>query len=714
MESNIEEEHPKKVFSNPFESKPSSALLGGIMLIVFILCAGFLLGRNILNKTKTPEKEVVKEKIGTGTVVYGYWKGDKAVISAVDLSTSKNTVLSILPTNVKHIRILDGNRFLYLGETDKYDYARKIMLHTIDPPNDETVYEAETGFGIDDYVVSENGNYAALWMVGIPDGSQQFLGDKSKVYSLEINSKKDHLIFNEESGVNKPIHYPLAITNSGKIFLDQFLPNSGAGWGYGMSTADLLGGSIEDIKNMKNGTYSTQPMISSDGKYFAFAGYSGSDGAVEEGGFRRAMVSPDTLEILNTDTLERKKIDTGLSDVLYSRVGWDPISQDLLASATQRKQSQVEKLQLSYSVGSATVDTVKNPNPADYFVSRLSSTALLFGEYFRDREGVGNLGPKYSSSYSRLSVMDPATEASVSVPFDQQPIQLVAIEPSSFFPIVANGKEVLADASNQLQLQTFEFKPTLAPVREHRQSSPVPPPVEVPTSDPPPACRTISYPQCNELMGTDYPVDKDLGDINDPGFNDCVWQQKTAGEADGSCMDSPLYLYGSKGQKVLVNIGTQISNPNVDTKNNTFLATLGNNGSFNVSGIDLRSVTFDYISKVKKLPDPATGFLVKKEDLAARLMTISEKLKLNGQEASDVIQFANKVKAPYIRVSIYDDKLSKEILPLYFNPTPDVYRNFVFYFKKYDSKPQVSIPEPILEPIKREGFTAIEISYIIK
>ena len=58
--------------------------------------------------------------------------------------------------------------------------------------------------------------------------------------------------------------------------------------------------------------------------------------------------------------------------------------------------------------------------------------------------------------------------------------------------------------------------------------------------------------------------------------------------------------------------------------------------------------------------------------------------------------------------------LESKILPIFFTPQPDAYRNVVFYIKQLNQKPKDIPQEPLYQSkIQRSGFTAIEVSFII-
>ena len=687
------------------QKKKDFGIFSAVILIAFVLVGGSIL---TFNSTRQPiPKEIAKESetfIANGSIVYGYWRGKEAVISVLDLSVNTDKALAILPTNIKVVKILSGNSFAYIAETDVYDYGKKLNIHTIDPPGDQVIFEAESGFGIDDYMVSQNGQIAAVWTVQVPDTDSQLSGNKSKVFSVNLATRETNLIYDEVSTPSTPVHYPVGIRNSGEIYLDTFLPNSGAGWAYGMSVSDFTGAVKEDLESMKNGTYSTQPVMSPDGSLLAFAGYDGQDGADKIQTFRKALINPNTVETLSTIDKKRTKIDTKISNALYPLVVWDSATGRLLVSVT-RNEIGVTSSQYAFNPLSQTMAKIEKATPDYPFFGYLQDQAMLFGQRFPTDSGLGNLGPSYSSGINKLELLD---DNSVSpLTFDQLPVQLIAIKPSKYFPIVTEDKSVTGNKNAQkLQLLTFELKPTLAPIREYRQSSPVIPKENPPTVEPP-LCATIVYPQCNALLGTNYPIGVALGDINppDPAFSDCFWAQTAPLQAKNACADSPLYLYGEEGKSVNVQFGTEILNTDFEVLNNGLDLKLSGRGDI---------FSFDYISKRKKIERPEYGYIVKKIDLRSKLEYISNKFALNEKETEDVSEFGNTVKEPFVFVSFFDDEVSKSILPIYFDPRPDTYRNIVFYIEGLNEVPKDKPQPPFFSAIKRQGFTAIELSYIAR
>lgn len=691
------------------------------LILALALGAGAFAFITVSNKGDIEDRNPKTQKerfLADRTVIYGYWTAETSVIESLDLSNGRTSVLSILPSNIKHVKIPFPNLVYFISETNLSDYGTKIIQKNLSDNTEKTIISADSGFGIDDYRISPNGNYIAVWMVELPSDSPQLQNGKSRVYSIDVNTLEKNLIYDEISNSKTPVNYPLGITDSGQIFTDKFLPNSGAGWAYGMTVTDINGQTKQEISNMGNGTYGTQPVISGDGSYFAFAGYNGDDGASIENNFRKALISPNTFEVLNTNSLERTVVNTGIENAIYSGVMWDSLSNSFIVSAIHRNgNSSVVNSQLSYNPVTQTVVMLNIPpfdeNDANNVIGIIDSEKYLVVDKVNGQSNLGNLGKSYAQVLNNISIYNSRSQTTSSVGINQQPFQLIDVKNGGYFSSLLESSN-LSYSSDQLQLQTFVIKPTLAPVRERQQSERPVVPNEPPPSEPPIECREIGYPQCNNLLGTNYPVDKDIGDIGDSAFSECIWAKQAAGEASGICSDSPLYIYGDKGTRVTVEVGAKISRPNVNILNNTFDAVLDGDGNLNVNSKNVSSIEFDYISKVKRLPILYSGYLVSKDKLKEKLTEISSKFRFNEKETNDILKFAPKIDSPYVFISFYDGKISHQILPLYFSPMPDIYRNIVFYFEKLEEKPAQSINPPIIDPIERRGFTAIEISYIVR
>ncbi|HRN96415.1 MAG TPA: hypothetical protein PLD54_03140, partial [Candidatus Levybacteria bacterium] len=277
--------------------------------------------------TNAIPKEIVT--LSPHTLIYGSWDTNQSLITAYDLSTGREGIIAVLPLNIKKVTVTSPNTLIFINETlGAQDHGREIVQYNLTSKTQETIYQVSDGFGIDDYVISPDFQSIAIWEVQLNSESGTLLDGKSSVYTTKIGSQTKNVIYEESVSDTNPARYPRAILNDGTVFMDKFLPNSGAGWAYGISVSNFTGTEKQDLANMQNGTYGTQPVLSPDGKYLAFAGYDGSKGSgtTDVGGFRRALLSPNTVELLDTSTRQRIKQENIANTNIYTSIKWNDAS----------------------------------------------------------------------------------------------------------------------------------------------------------------------------------------------------------------------------------------------------------------------------------------------------------------------------------------------------------------------------------------------------
>src|SRR3989344_1273111 len=282
-----------------------------IIAVLVIFFVGY--GITNLSSTKTSPNDSSQnpsnKSLAPYIIVYGSWSQNASAIYAFDLSSQKEYLIANLPVNVKKITILSPDKFLYLAQTDEYDHAKTLLQYNVVSKALDTIVTAQNGYGIDDYLVSPNRQYGVIWEVSPNPETGILFGGKSRIYSFNLASSTQQNLLYDEIISTAPIHYPRAVMDEGRIFFDTFVSNSSAGWAYGMSVSDFTGVNKQNINSMTNGTYSSQPISSPDGKYLLFSGYDGSKGlgTSDTNGFRRAISFPNTVETLDTSTLTRSK-----------------------------------------------------------------------------------------------------------------------------------------------------------------------------------------------------------------------------------------------------------------------------------------------------------------------------------------------------------------------------------------------------------------------
>jgi len=710
---------------NSLTPKSIGIFIGGILLFGAIVIGALNINTSSNDDHKKEQQAgqatIQKEgNLSPHTLVYGTWTETSSSVLAYDLGTGDSGVIAQLPINIKKISVLSPTQLLFISNTNIKDQGRNISIYNLNTKETKVIYESSEGFGIDDYVISPNKQYIAVWEVQPNSETEVLLNGKSQVYTAKIAGQTiKNVIYQEDALVSNPVRYPVGILDNGTVFMDRFLPNNIAGWGYGMSVSNFIGTEKQDIASMPNGTYSTQPELSPDGKYLLFSGYNNTQGAGENiiDGFKRAQLSSNTIELLDSATLQRQKLSNINENHIYPQVKWDgndaiiyyQSSQDVTQSGLYR-----------YSLLSHSA-TKQSPDNAEFFVKSLDSKTKLVGDKQVSTTSVGNLGDSYESPYVHLALVTSNKEI-IPLDLDATFAQYIDSLPSNYFDesvYLPSSQSDRSKKDDNLQLSTFTYKPEIEEERQEQQQRPV---TSTPAFERQPSqsdgTKPTPTPQSDEetidcqSMARSICSGQHPDDINAKGL--CIQDLKPQLKASGQCNKSPLYLYGVEGKKVSVTINTPVSHTYPPHKGKLTLITHAD-GSISVDNSVYESLQFDYISAIHRIPQPTYGYVVEKSKLSSTMKKMADNFALNAKETNDLISYANSVaKEKYIFVSFFDHETSHAILPITFNPKPDVYRNIVFYFKNLDQKPNFSIQPPTFDPIDRHGFTAIEISGIVE
>jgi len=700
---------------------PRQNMRGFIVAILILIGLGTAVGVVVTSPPGSsdvaPREEIKDARFSSPNVfVYAYWAGDKSEVKSFDLSTGEELLIATLPLNIKHIKLLSPTEIVYISDTDEKDYGSKIVIKKIPEGEERVVVQASDGVRIDDYRVSSSGRFIATWEVSTAPDTGQLYGGVSRVYSADVNAPgTKNLIYSEDA--NAPVHYPVAVTDSGQIFLDTYLPNDSAGWGYGMSMSDFTGSSREDLVGIANGTYGSQPIMSPDGTRLTFVGYDGSKGSGTEvvNGVRRAVLSSNTVDVLDLDTLSRTRLSNLPADNLYSKAWWDEITGNVLFSLISKNANETGTY--SYHLQSNLYEKIdlgllknisSNPNKV---ISVLSPGVVLVGSITNTETALGNLGREYEQALEGVYVINSAKNDVVTLDIVGGFVQSISTKPSSFFgsssalfSTDSTTGGIKNKKTEQLQLNTFTIKPTLAPQRIGQQSGE--------------SCRNVAAARCNDLLGTDFTGDEAAtARSTSVGFGEefsaCVKEQWTDAQQTGVCSDSPLYLYGDKGMKVNVKVGTPVTETDIPySPADGFDGRLTGDGGVVINELIFSSIEFDY-KLASQFDKPARGVVIDRAKLTSELKNYAERLGMNEKETYDFVNYI-KQSAPFEKIflSHFSHEISSGLLPLYFTPEPDSYTNIVFYVADA-SKITQSIDAPEFEKIKRNGFSAVEISYIL-
>ncbi len=722
----------KKSFIN-FNPKDNPVAFIAFMFLAFIAFGAlsiFILDlQNRPGEKNTREEQVNFSSISNHAVVYGYWTGGETKVQAADLSTGEIFSLASIGADVKKISVTSADSIIFMNKTDVRDHGQEIATYNFSTKQITPVIQASSGFGIDDYILSASKRYIALWEVAIPQDKALDSG-QSRVYTVDLqNPQVKNLIYDENISETTFAHYPVAVTDTGEVFMDTFKPNVGAGWANGMSYASFDGSLKSTIEQMQSGTYGTQPKMSPDGRMLAFGGFNGTAeaGSQETNGFKKAIVSPNTIEIFDLNTKSRTKLSNISDENIYPSVLWDSRENTILYTLMSINKDIAGEY--SYVISSSSNSKINSTLGNDFSViTGLGANKYLVGVYNNESSALGNLGDTYSQMVSQLGILVNGKKTNLNT--DQSLVQYIDTFPGKYFSGIDRLDALVStdDTQNQLQLQTFTLKPSLEPKRLEQQSNPpvstgcegsdgdgdcttpTPRPAEptVTPIPPRPLCVDLRREWCNQQMGVDY----QRGDnrVNDEDFLLCLEESK---KHVLGCADSPLYLYGDEGKKVSVYIATPVSSSNAPYQGE-YSGILSGKGGIVIGGVEYSSLDYDYVPAIKKIPRLTYGRIVKSGEVGSVVREFSKKLGLNETETADTVSdLKGKINSGYVFVSFFDEKTSKAILPISFSPKPDVYRNIVFFLKSVDAPYFVSEPEFGAYPT-RKGFTAVEVSYIIE
>lgn len=174
-----------------------------------------------------------------------------------------------------------------------------------------------------------------------------------------------------------------------------------------------------------------------------------------------------------------------------------------------------------------------------------------------------------------------------------------------------------------------------------------------------------------------------------------------------------LYFYSSD----LLNVSITTNSP-VSYSDPLIFGTAWNiisypNGTIEQNRSVRSGLYYEYDKSKVKFDEPATGFVIKSTDWKNFISNnLSKKLALNQKETESLINEVNnalfgKKETPYIKISLIDKTELNNKLPLAISPKPDNFYRINLFVKPLGKSE--NIPKQIINPIKREGFTVVEL-----
>lgn len=190
---------------------------------------------------------------------------------------------------------------------------------------------------------------------------------------------------------------------------------------------------------------------------------------------------------------------------------------------------------------------------------------------------------------------------------------------------------------------------------------------------------------------------------------------------DTSCYISgaspAIFLYPQVPINITISPPTKLTYTFPPTKN-SWQVLASPNGEINVNKqlLPINYLYYEYDKQFVSFSEPEEGFLVERENWQNLTKTIAEQ---SGLIPAETAQLINEIKntlldlppSPYLKFSFVKKMEVEKNLPLKIDPAPDhLYRIQFLLIPEFSPEP--NIKNPTLNPLKREGFTAIEIGAI--
>lgn len=132
-----------------------------------------------------------------------------------------------------------------------------------------------------------------------------------------------------------------------------------------------------------------------------------------------------------------------------------------------------------------------------------------------------------------------------------------------------------------------------------------------------------------------------------------------------------------------------------------------------------QNTRFDYLYYEASLPDqivrkPEEGYVIPYKERATVLSDLVTRLGLNEKERKQFLEYWVPIlpKSPYYFIGVVPQTELNEMSPVSITPKPKTFFRVTLYFQPLEH--QEKVDPPLILPMKREGFTAIEWGGIVK
>lgn len=200
------------------------------------------------------------------------------------------------------------------------------------------------------------------------------------------------------------------------------------------------------------------------------------------------------------------------------------------------------------------------------------------------------------------------------------------------------------------------------------------------------------------------------GHPNEFPYNDSLCKAY-AKEGDGYyCIGKPvIYLYPEKSTYVDVTVSGNIVESIPEYNNGWFGVLAMPGGILYYKNNYYRELYYESSQQELKAPD--SGIFIESKNLVEQLRTQTTRLGLDLMESNEFIEYWTPrllaLNKRYIFFSILDKEEKERTDHVEIVPTPNVFIQFIAYFKGVDEKFETKLFNPSTPP-KRAGFTAVE------
>lgn len=222
----------------------------------------------------------------------------------------------------KQIKLLDENRFLFLGQTDFYDRGDGIYLWQ-DRGKPAKIVSPTDGFLIERFILSPSKNEVVFWETE-KDGP--FSQTRSRIVKVSLSKSSKTPLFEQLLGDENL--YPLFWSKAtDRIYFDSYSSNR-QGVMRGVFSANSDGREVRAVPGLSKEEYGCLPILSPNQDWVAFTSISPKtkDKIKAPAGFeefiRSPLLNPNQVKILNLKTGDVRVLKEDLSGKTFYNPTW--------------------------------------------------------------------------------------------------------------------------------------------------------------------------------------------------------------------------------------------------------------------------------------------------------------------------------------------------------------------------------------------------------